>query len=194
MDIRRSSHNYNLRSLNSTNIEADTDTDTVVNSITHIRHPPRFGQYKSKTESKSTKILFQQLWNMAEETAKKTGEDLFTSFRILRYIQNPTYDMCLQVVKHGGCNIYYVNPRYRTSELCLAAVRNDGLSLKYIHNPTDEIKMEAVKQNGIAIRYIEDQTIELCIIAYHNTIRSLKYMNHSPDVKEFIIGCCKYNK
>lgn len=42
----------------------------------------------------------------------------------------------------------------QTLELCLEAVKEDGLLLPYVENKTPEIMMEAVKQNGLAIAFI----------------------------------------
>jgi hypothetical protein len=38
--------------------------------------------------------------------------------------------------------------------MCLEAVKQDGNSLKYVKEQTEEICLEAVKQNGYAIKYV----------------------------------------
>ena len=43
----------------------------------------------------------------------------------------------------------------------LEAVKQDGLTIKYINEPTEEMKLEAVKQNGLTIKYINEPTEEM---------------------------------
>jgi hypothetical protein len=41
-------------------------------------------------------------------------------------------------------------------------VKNDGLKIKDIKNPSLEVRLCAVKQNGLALKYIDEQTEEIC--------------------------------
>lgn len=45
---------------------------------------------------------------------------------------------------------------WNTKEMQLAAVNEDGLSIKYIENPDKDIQLAAVQENGYAIEYIEN--------------------------------------
>ena len=47
----------------------------------------------------------------------------------------------------------------QTPELCLAAVKENGLALQFVKNKTAKICLEAVKQNRDAIKYVKDTTI-----------------------------------
>jgi len=40
----------------------------------------------------------------------------------------------------------------------IEAVKQNGLYLRYVKNPTEEMCIEAVKQNGLAIQYVKNQT------------------------------------
>jgi len=43
----------------------------------------------------------------------------------------------------------------QTQELCIEALKQDGMTLKYVKNQTPEICMAAVKQDGYALKYIK---------------------------------------
>jgi hypothetical protein len=51
----------------------------------------------------------------------------------------------------------------QTEEICLAAVKQNGLALEYVHDQTEEICLAAINQIPYASRYKKNQTI--CIIA-----------------------------
>lgn len=52
-----------------------------------------------------------------------------------------------------------MNPiKYKTEKEQLAAVREDGLNIKYIYNPSEKIQLEAVREDEDAIMYIEHPT------------------------------------
>ncbi|CAI3959076.1 unnamed protein product, partial [Commensalibacter papalotli (ex Botero et al. 2024)] len=38
----------------------------------------------------------------------------------------------------------------------LEAVKNDGYSIQYIHNPSEAVQLEAVKNDGYSIQYIHN--------------------------------------
>ena len=45
-----------------------------------------------------------------------------------------------------------------------------------------EICMEAVKQNGLALEYIKNQTPEICTVAVNNTKRALYYVSKNIEI------------
>ena len=56
---------------------------------------------------------------------------------------------------------------HQTPEICLAAVKQNGLALQYviISKRTPEVCLAAVKQNGNSLEYVEEQTHEICLEA-----------------------------
>lgn len=50
-------------------------------------------------------------------------------------------------------------------DLCLMALREDGLLLKFIKNHTREMDLTAVKSNGLALKFVKEQDEEICIAA-----------------------------
>ena len=53
----------------------------------------------------------------------------------------------------------------REIQHCLELVRQDGLAIEHIVDPTEEICLEAVRKSPWAIQFIQDQTEELCLEA-----------------------------
>ena len=56
--------------------------------------------------------------------------------------------------------------KHQSPELCLAAVKQDGIALKYVKEQTPEICLAAVKQNGFALKYVKKQTPEICLAVF----------------------------
>ena len=70
--------------------------------------------------------------------------------------EKQTYKMCLESVRADendmlNPQLKKVNEIYRTKELCLEAVRNNGFALRFVKEQTPEICLEAVKKTGMAL-------------------------------------------
>ena len=59
---------------------------------------------------------------------------------------------------------------------CLEAVKQDGLNLSFVHDPTERICLAAVKENGWALRYVKDQTPEICLAAVKQDGLALQFV------------------
>ncbi len=87
----------------------------------------------------------------------------------------------LKLISH--CSFALKHVINQTRELCLAAVRQDGLALQYIRKQTHEICLEAVKQNGLALQYVHKQTKEICLTAVKQNRYALMFVNvENPDI------------
>ena len=87
----------------------------------------------------------------------KPKKNYFTNLD-LKYIENPTPELCLAAVKNNGLNLEFV--KEQTPELCLAAVEQDGIALKYVKKQTPEICLAAVNNNGWALQFVKEPTPE----------------------------------
>ena len=105
--------------------------------------------------------------------------------KILKYISNQTYELCLKAILLDSDNIEYVKDI--TSEfyieLCKLAIHKNVSSIEYINknlNGYDEICMEAVKNNGLALRYIKNKTPEICMkaVKQNDTVFVLEIINN----------------
>jgi len=65
------------------------------------------------------------------------------------------WNFCKRQIAHDGCLIRNVPEKMRTHNLCLAAVRQNGMALKFISNQTPEICRAAVEQNPDALQYVD---------------------------------------
>ncbi len=81
------------------------------------------------------------------------------------YALPQTQELCLAMVKKDGWAIIYVQEEFKTLELYLAAVQQNGLVLEMITEQTHEICEAAIRQNWLAIKYAKVQTMHLCLIA-----------------------------
>lgn len=66
----------------------------------------------------------------------------------------------------------------QTHERCLAAVKNNGLDLRYVKEKTSELCLEAVKQNAEAMKYVpkEMQSLPMALIALRQDHECCKYL------------------
>src|SRR6056297_3658011 len=87
----------------------------------------------------------------------------------------------LETVKQNGRAIKYIKDP--TPEMCLEAVKENGWAIKCIKDPTPEMCLEAVKQNGLAIEFIKDPTPEMCLEAVKNNRHAIR----DDKVSKFLI-------
>ena len=104
-------------------------------------------------------------WEFDEETQLKIVEECIYTKNYehpIKFIKNPTKQVCLEAVKQDGCAIQYIkNP---TKEMCLEAINDYGQSIQFIKNPTEEMYLEAVKQEGGSIQYISKKNQSFDIV------------------------------
>ncbi|MGX9757739.1 hypothetical protein ACWYRQ_15780 [Clostridioides difficile] len=76
-----------------------------------------------------------------------------------------TYEMCIESIKKDGLFLKDIRwdeldfNKEQVNNLCLMAVKENGLALEYVKNQTEEICREALRQNKQAVIYIEDGKI-----------------------------------
>lgn len=61
----------------------------------------------------------------------------------------------------GLLSLKDIQPEYRTNSVCLAAVKRDGMYLKFVENQTEEICVEAVRQCPWALSYVKVRTTKI---------------------------------
>ena len=86
-----------------------------------------------------------------------------------------TIEEQLEAVKEDGDNIRYIqNP---SEDVCLEAVREDGYSIQYIQNPSEKVKLEAVRKYGCSIRCIHNPSEQVCFEAVNNDPCAIQYIS-----------------
>ena len=86
-----------------------------------------------------------------------------------------TIDECLEAVKEDGLKLEFIEEENQTEEVCLAAIRNDPSSIRYVKHQTPKLCGEAIKvglyewdyitlkydgKDTIGTRYKRDEKIE----------------------------------
>lgn len=102
-----------------------------------------------------------------------------SDFKKEEILRNALYQSNLKNVKADGLYLQHILPEHQTTDICLAAIHNDGLALKYVHKQTPRICSEAVKENGHALQYVyeEYKTTEICLSALRDDGLALKYIS-----------------
>ena len=100
----------------------------------------------------------------------------------MKDIQNVSNEK-LGMVQKDGMTLKNIAIEHQTPEICLAAVKQNGLALGYVEEQTPEICMAAVKQNGLALEHVKDQTPEICMAAVKENPEAEKYIA-SPELRK----------
>lgn len=100
-----------------------------------------------------------------------------------------------QIMKAIQKNGTYIENVEKTPERCLAAVKQNGLTLQIIPKDihTVDLCLEAVKQNGNAIRFVSPKilTYKICLEAIKNSCRALSYIKEPFQTKELLLKSVK---
>lgn len=133
-----------------------------------------------KNPQKWYKSQLDDNWEFDEETQLKIVKDSLYNSKYdqfsIKFIKNPTEQVCLETVKQDSYAIQDINNP--TEEVCLTAVKKDGFVIKFIDNPTEEMCLEAVKQNGYSIIYIDNPTKEIYMEAIKQNSHSIEYIKN----------------
>lgn len=77
---------------------------------------------------------------------------------VFKYLRAQRQKLMLFVIKQNGLNLeIYYDGEDMTNELCLEAVKENGLALQFVKKQTEEICREAVKQNSEAIQFVHEE-------------------------------------
>jgi len=87
----------------------------------------------------------------------------------MKEIQNQTEEMCLLAVKQNGMALQFV--KNQTEQICLLAVKQNGMALQFVKNQTNEICLSAVQQNGMALQFVNDKEYKLLFITSNINIK-----------------------
>jgi len=93
---------------------------------------------------------------IASEKGFEHNEGYF-SFPIgyaLKFVRNPTSEICIAAVKNCGLAMeYFKEP---TSDICLASIQQNMNILEYIKKPTSDICLAYVQQNSVTLEYVKN--------------------------------------
>jgi hypothetical protein len=109
-------------------------------------------------------------------------------------IKFDTYNDCLDAVKQCGTNLENVLCKWKTYELCEAAVSDTGLALRYVPEDIQTLRIILLAMNNckdafqfVAPKFQKDRV--LCTIAMKQTLDNAIYI---PDENEDIVQCIMF--
>lgn len=105
----------------------------------------------------------------------------------IRHVKpSKSYDqLCMLALKRNGLVLRYINFAYLTNEMYYVALNNNGMAIKYI-NPsvqTDTLALLALRQNVKSIKYIYNRTSEMWTFALKKDGLLIKYLNEDDFIK-----------
>ena len=65
----------------------------------------------------------------------------------------------LEKVKENGMYLKRLK-KSQTPKICLTAVRQNGMALRFIENPSPKLMLEAIKSSGITVQYLNELSEE----------------------------------
>lgn len=112
---------------------------------------------------------------------ERDGGSILYADNVLAFKKEPSYSLCKKVLKNSGVNIQYLNNP--THELCNIAIQNNGYNLKHVIPFIKEEDLNgfyriAVKNNGMALRLIPNPSYDLQLMAVKNCGAALKYVDN----------------
>lgn len=105
-----------------------------------------------------------------------------------------TYQKELELVTLSGLNVEF--SQYADSIMYKIAVNQNGLALKYINpiHQTDEICISAIKNNYLALKYAHKQTFKMCMLSLYKSDgrSSMIKMIKNPEINVYCEIIKKY--
>jgi hypothetical protein len=96
---------------------------------------------------------------------------------MIRNIEVQPEDLCIEAVRQTGLALKFIKNRYKTAKICVIAVGQNGLALKHVNVQSEKICMTAIRQNPMAMEYVTEKTPEMREIArkrFNDWLDSLK--------------------
>jgi hypothetical protein len=98
---------------------------------------------------------------------------------ILQEIEEQTPDVCLAAIKQNPKSIRYVKDQ--TEELCDIVVSQCGYSVQYVRNPTFKNAIRSVKVTPKSLQYLSKKMPELCMLAVVANGDALAFVEEQTD-------------
>ena len=79
---------------------------------------------------------------------------------IITRIKNADYNLWLLAISLDGMQIRHYKP-FQTEELCMKAVSQNGMAVKFVKNQTEEIVIAAIRQNINSIKHVKINSMKI---------------------------------
>lgn len=87
----------------------------------------------------------------------------------LQWCEKQTARLCQEAIAQNPWALEFVHDEYKTSELCLAAVKQCGFVVSFVQSPDEQLCLAAVRQSGYALSVIPEPS--RTIFVYTTAIR-----------------------
>ena len=114
-------------------------------------------------------------------------------YPLLFIIKNQNTELCKEAInqKYYTCNAMK-EIQDQTEELCIEAVKNDGMALQFVKNQNDILCKLAIQQNGMALQFVKNKTKEICFLAVQQNGMALQFIKENEFKLLFITSnVCK---
>lgn len=121
---------------------------------------------------------YTNLFYIQNQTFNLCLEAIKQNYLAIKYIRNQTVQICKEAIKISECAYFYI--REKNHDIDLAVVRKAGYMLKHIINKTPCICYEAIKQDGLALEYVDDKfnLYDMCQAAILENPYALQFVKH----------------
>lgn len=163
------------------------------NTDKYIKKTYTIRQFLNHLAQNDVPVLKRFIWN-------NDGEP------VLKYIKNPSYDLCKYAVSFNSDELQYVksqteelcniavsrcpyaleHARIQTEEMCTRAVAVNPHTLEYVKTQTEAICKTAVILDGMMLKHVKVQTDEICRYAISNAGPAMEYVENQTE------SICKY--
>jgi hypothetical protein len=135
------------------------------------------GHMLNKNRNPATKLRKPYHKGPSFKTPEEWLEAVKKNGTLIRNMEVQPENICVEAVKQNGLALKFIKNRYKTPKICVIAVGQNGLALKYVNEQSEKICLTAIKQNPMAIEYVIDRNEEMCNIAktrFNDWLDSLK--------------------
>ena len=148
--------------------------------LASIEIPDDARVYVEKNKFKSDKIIIKEIRDFIDVDNNVWINMIYKDGRALQYVKEEllTEELCMLAVRQNGLVLEFV--KKQTSKICKLAVRQDAYALQYVINQNEKVCEIAVRQEGDALEYVEKRykTRELCTLAVEQNGLALWYVEN----------------
>ena len=92
----------------------------------------------------------------------------------LAYIEDQSEEMCLEAVKINGLSLYYA--KVKTPAIYAAAIKENPHALNFIEDQTEDLCRLAIQEDGLSIQFVDKKTPSLCLTAVQQNGSALSHI------------------
>lgn len=91
-------------------------------------------------------------------------------------------------VNQNGLALQYVDPKDRTPEICLLALKQNAQALEFCPLQTSQFYRAAITQDSSVLRFIPRQTLNICLFALGKDPSSMQYIREQSRLILYLMG------